>query len=142
MRKFILTLFKSIIILYILNILTNNYFTFNILNIFILIMLGYPGIIIIYFISQKVKGITRSPSVICCPCCIKLKSLSYIKDFLVTSVRIIGRCRSISWTFIYSHYKTPTCLKVNLKCATVGVPLSSIESILILKFVRTHFLTK
>ena len=51
MRKFILTLFKSIIILYILNILTNNYFTFNILNIFILIMLGYPGIIIIYFIS-------------------------------------------------------------------------------------------
>ena len=51
MRKIILALFKSIIILYILNILTNNYFAFNILNIFILAMLGYPGIIIIYFIS-------------------------------------------------------------------------------------------
>ena len=38
-------------ILYILNVLTNNYFAFNILNIFILAMLGYPGIIIIYFIS-------------------------------------------------------------------------------------------
>lgn len=51
MRKFILTLIKSLIVLYILNIFTNNSFSYNILNIFILMMLGFPGIIVLYLIS-------------------------------------------------------------------------------------------
>ena len=52
MRKILMLFFKSlIIIIYIFNIITGNYFTYNILNIFILMMLGLPGIIVIYLIS-------------------------------------------------------------------------------------------
>ncbi|MCI9629639.1 MAG: hypothetical protein HFE37_02005 [[Clostridium] cocleatum] len=51
MRRFIIALIKSFMIIYILNIFTNNHFDYNILNIFVLMMLGFPGIIIIYLIS-------------------------------------------------------------------------------------------
>lgn len=51
MRKILMLFFKSLIIIYIFNIITRNYFTYNILNIFILMMLGLPGIIVIYLIS-------------------------------------------------------------------------------------------
>lgn len=51
MRKILLMLIKSFLILYILNLFTNNYFSFNILNIFILMMLGFPGIIVIYILA-------------------------------------------------------------------------------------------
>ena len=51
MRKILMLFFKSLIIIYIFNIITGNYFTYNILNIFILMMLGLPGIIVIYLIS-------------------------------------------------------------------------------------------
>lgn len=51
MRKILMLFFKSLIIIYIFNIITENYFTYNILNIFILMMLGLPGIIVIYLIS-------------------------------------------------------------------------------------------
>ena len=50
MRKILMLFFKSLIIIYIFNIITGNYFTYNILNIFILMMLGLPGIIVIYII--------------------------------------------------------------------------------------------
>ena len=48
MRKMLMLFFKSLIIIYIFNIITGNYFTYNILNIF---MLGLPGIIVIYLIT-------------------------------------------------------------------------------------------
>ena len=51
MRKMLMLFFKSLIIIYIFNINTGNYFTYNILNIFILMMLGLPGIIVIYLIT-------------------------------------------------------------------------------------------
>ena len=51
MRKILMLFFKSLIIIYIFNIITGNYFTYNTLNIFILMMLGLPGIIVIYLIS-------------------------------------------------------------------------------------------
>ena len=51
MRKMLMLFFKSLIIIYIFNIITGNYFTYNILNIFILMMLGLPGIIVIYLIT-------------------------------------------------------------------------------------------
>ncbi|WP_455683023.1 pro-sigmaK processing inhibitor BofA family protein [Thomasclavelia sp.] len=50
-RKFIVALIKSFIVLYILNIFTNNSFGYNILNIFILMMLGFPGVIVIYLLT-------------------------------------------------------------------------------------------
>ena len=51
MKKFIVSFIRAVFILYILNIITNDYFSYNFLNLFILTMLSYPGIILIYFLS-------------------------------------------------------------------------------------------
>lgn len=51
MRKIIYHVVKAVIILVIINLITNNYFSYTILNLFILSMLGLPGVIVIYLIS-------------------------------------------------------------------------------------------
>lgn len=51
MRKILMLFFKSLLIIYVINMISGNYFNYNILNIFILMMLGLPGLVIIYFIS-------------------------------------------------------------------------------------------
>lgn len=51
MRKILFNLVKAIIIMVIINMISNNYFNYSILNIFILTMLGVPGIIVIYLIA-------------------------------------------------------------------------------------------
>lgn len=51
MRRVLFVITRAVVILLILNILTNNYFSYNFINIFVLSMLSLPGIIVIYIIS-------------------------------------------------------------------------------------------
>lgn len=51
MHKILMLFFKSLLIIYVINMISGNYFSYNILNIFILMMLGLPGVVVIYFIS-------------------------------------------------------------------------------------------
>lgn len=51
MRRVLFVITRAFVILLILNILTNNYFSYNFINIFVLSMLPLPGIIVIYIIS-------------------------------------------------------------------------------------------
>lgn len=51
MRRIVFVIIRAILILFILNMFTNNYFGYTLINIFILSMLSLPGIIIIYIIS-------------------------------------------------------------------------------------------
>lgn len=51
MQRVLFVVIRAIIILVILNFFTNNYFSYNLINIFILSMLSLPGIIVIYIIS-------------------------------------------------------------------------------------------
>lgn len=51
MRRILFVITRACIILFILNAITNNYFSYNLINIFVLSMLSLPGIIVIYFLS-------------------------------------------------------------------------------------------
>lgn len=51
MRRILFVIIRAIVILFILNTITNNYFAYNIMNIFILSMLSFSGIIVIYIMS-------------------------------------------------------------------------------------------
>lgn len=51
MRRIIFVVIRAIIILFILNIFTNDYFGYTLINILVLSLFSLPGIIIIYFIT-------------------------------------------------------------------------------------------
>ena len=51
MRRIIFVIIRACFIIFILNLITNNYFSYSLLNIFVLSMLSIPGIIVIYLIS-------------------------------------------------------------------------------------------
>lgn len=51
MRRILFVIIRAVVILFIANIITNNYFAYNVMNIFILSMLSFPGIVVIYILS-------------------------------------------------------------------------------------------
>ena len=61
MRRVLFVITRAFVILLILNILTNNYFSYNFINIFVLSMLSLPGIIVIYFGAFLGNVIFNSP---------------------------------------------------------------------------------